>query len=161
MPLNKCCFIGNTGNNPDIKTGDFGQVANLSLAISESYKNKAGEKVTTTEWIKLVFWGKIVDIVEKYVKKGQQIYVEGKMKTRSYEKDGVKHYTTEVYVNELVLLGSKNEGSQKSEQQAAAAQTVAPDSASGPDETNDLPFSFILPIIGIGLSAASYLSIIT
>ena len=106
---NKVQLIGNLGSNPEIITLDSGKkLAKLSLATNESYKNAQGEKITNTEWHNLVAWGNTADIIEKYVAKGNEIAIEGKLTTRSYEdKEGAKKYTTEVVVNEILLLGNK------------------------------------------------------
>ena len=100
-------LIGNVGNDPEIKTFDGGRkLANLTIATNDSYKNDKGEKVEQTEWHKVVAWGKTADLIEKYVTKGLQIGIEGKLTHRSYEdKNGDKKYNTEVVVNELLILG--------------------------------------------------------
>ena len=106
---NKVQLIGNLGNDPEIITLDSGKkLAKFNMATNESYKNAQGEKITETQWHNLIAWNNIAEITEKYVKKGQEIVIEGKLTSRSYEdKEGVKKYITEVVVNELVLLGSK------------------------------------------------------
>ena len=106
---NKVQLIGNVGNDPEVTTLDNGtKVVNLSLATSETYTNKEGEKVTSTEWHRLVFWNKTAEIVEKFVTKGKQIAVEGKLRTtKSENKDGVTMYNTKINCHEIVLLGSK------------------------------------------------------
>ena len=106
---NKVQLIGNLGNNPEIITLDSGKkLAKLSLATNESYKNQQGEKITNTEWHNLVAWGKTADIIEKYVQKGNEIAIEGKLTNRSYDdKDGTKRFITEVVVSEILLLGNK------------------------------------------------------
>ena len=100
-------LIGHVGQEPEIKTFDGGKkLANLTIATNDSYKNDKGEKVEQTEWHKVVAWGKTADIIEKYVTKGLQIAVEGKLTHRSYDdKNGEKRYITEVVVNEVLLLG--------------------------------------------------------
>ena len=104
---NKVQLIGNVGNDPEIKNLDGGKkVANLTIATNDSYKNDKGEKVEQTEWHKVVAWGKTAEIIEKYVTKGIQIAIEGKLTHRSYDdKNGEKRYITEVVVNDLLLLG--------------------------------------------------------
>jgi single-strand DNA-binding protein len=106
---NKVQLIGNVGQDPEVKTLTSGQVlAKVSLATSDIYKNKAGEKVKETYWHNLIAWGKTASIIQNYVTKGQEIVVEGKLTNRSYEdKQGVKHYITEVLVNEVMMLGTK------------------------------------------------------
>jgi single-strand DNA-binding protein len=104
---NKVQLIGNVGNDPEIKTFDGGKkVVNFTLATNESYKNEKGEKVEQTEWHKITAWGKIADIIEKYVTKGKEIAVEGKLTHRSYDdKNGEKRFITEVVANDVLLLG--------------------------------------------------------
>ena len=106
---NKVQLIGNLGNNPEIITLESGKkLAKFSIATNESYKNAQGEKVTDTQWHNIVAWNKTADIVEKYVTKGKEIAIEGKLTSRSYEtKEGEKRYVTEIVVNELLMLGSK------------------------------------------------------
>ena len=106
---NKVQLIGNVGQEPEVKTLTSGQVlAKLSIATSDIYKNKEGEKVKETYWHNLIAWGKTATVIQDYVKKGQEIAVEGKLTNRFYEdKEGKKHYITEVIVNELMLMGSK------------------------------------------------------
>ncbi|TDD99663.1 single-stranded DNA-binding protein [Flavobacterium cellulosilyticum] len=100
-------LIGNVGNDPEIKNLEGGRkLANLTIATNDSYKNDKGEKVEQTEWHKVVAWGKTAEIIEKYVTKGKEIAIEGKLTHRSYEdKNGEKRYITEVIVNEVLLLG--------------------------------------------------------
>ena len=107
---NKVLLIGNVGQEPTITTLESGKkVARLSLATNENYKNSKGEKQTGTNWHTVIAWGKTADIIEKYVTKGKEIAVEGKLSSRSYEdKEGAKRYVTEVIVSEVLLLGSNN-----------------------------------------------------
>ncbi len=106
---NKVQLIGNLGNAPEVKTTENGKkLARFSVATNESYRNASGEKVTETTWHNLVAWGKVADIAEKYLNKGSEVAIEGKLINRSYtDKDGNKKYITEVQVNELLMLGSK------------------------------------------------------
>lgn len=110
---NKVQLIGNLGNAPEVKTTEGGKkLARFSVATNENYRNAKGEKVTETTWHNLVAWGKVADIAEKYLNKGSEIAIEGKLINRSYtDKDGNKKYITEVQVNELLMLGSKAEAS--------------------------------------------------
>ncbi len=110
---NKVQLIGNLGNAPEVKTTESGKkLARFSVATNESYRNAKGEKVTETTWHNLVAWGKVADIAEKYLGKGAEVAIEGKLINRSYtDKDGNKKYITEVQVNELLMLGSKAEAS--------------------------------------------------
>jgi single-strand DNA-binding protein len=106
---NKVQLIGNLGNAPEIINLESGKkIAKFSLATNESYKNAQGEKQTETQWHNIVAWNKTAELVEKYVEKGKEIAIEGKLTSRSYEdKDGNKRYVTEVIVSELLLLGNK------------------------------------------------------
>ena len=106
---NKVQLIGNLGNDPEIIALESGRkLAKFSLATNESYKDVNGEKQTKTDWHNIVAWGKTAEIIEKYVTKGKEVAVEGKLITRNYEtKEGEKRYITEVVCNELLMLGSK------------------------------------------------------
>jgi single-strand DNA-binding protein len=103
---NKVQLIGNLGNDPEIITLDSGKkLAKFSLATNEHYKDKDGQKQTKTDWHNVVAWNKTAELIEQYLSKGKEIAIEGKLSTRSYEdKEGQKRYTTEVVVNELLML---------------------------------------------------------
>ena len=107
--VNKVQLIGNLGKEPEVKTLESGKkMARFSVATNESYRNAKGEKVTETQWHNLVAWGKLAEIVEKYLVKGKEVAIEGKLINRSYnDKDGNKKYITEIQVNELRMLGAK------------------------------------------------------
>lgn len=104
---NKVQLIGNLGNDPEMVTLENGsKLAKFSIATNETYKNGTGEKVTDTQWHNIVAWGKTAEIVEKYLVKGKEVAVEGKLINRSYEnKEGEKRYITEIKCNELLMLG--------------------------------------------------------
>ena len=104
---NKVQLIGNLGNDPEIINLESGKtLAKFSIATNESYKNAEGERVTQTHWHNIIAWGKTAQIVEKFVTKGKEVAIEGKLTTRTWEdKDGMKRYTTEVICNELLMLG--------------------------------------------------------
>ena len=106
---NKVQLIGNLGNKPEIITLDSGKkLAKLSIATNETYKNAQGEKVTDTQWHNVVAWNKTAEIIEKYLEKGSEVAIEGKLTNRSYEdKDGTKKHITEIVCNELLMLGGK------------------------------------------------------
>lgn len=116
MSLNKVMLIGNVGKEPEIRyldgNGQGGaKVATFTLATSERYRDRNGETRENTEWHNLVAWRNSADIVEKYVHKGTQLYIEGKLRTRSYtDASGVKKYTTEINVDSLQLLGRRSDG---------------------------------------------------
>jgi single-strand DNA-binding protein len=106
---NKVQLIGNLGNAPEVRNTESGKkLARFSVATNESYRNAKGEKVTETQWHNLIAWGKIADIAEKYLTKGSEVAIEGKLMNNNYtDKDGVKKYSTEIQVHELLLLGNK------------------------------------------------------
>ena len=102
---NRVQLIGHVGQEPEVKTVNNKKVAHITLATNDSYKNDKGEKVEQTEWHRLSAWGKTAEIIEKYITKGKEIAVEGKLTHRSYDdKDGVKRYITEVVINEVLFL---------------------------------------------------------
>jgi single-strand DNA-binding protein len=106
---NRVQLIGNLGNAPEVKTMESGKkVAKFSVATNENYRNANGEKVTETTWHNIVAWGKVAEIVEKYLTKGSEVALEGKLLNRNYtDKEGVKKYVTEIEVSELLMLGGK------------------------------------------------------
>ena len=106
---NKVILIGHLGADPEVMVFDSGRKrVKLSLATSDSYKNADGDKVEQTQWHNIIAWGKTADIAEKYLKKGSEVAVDGKLQYRSYEdKNGDKKYVTDITVNELLLLGKK------------------------------------------------------
>lgn len=106
---NKVQLIGNLGMAPEVKDFNGKKFAKFSIATNESYKNASGEKVTETQWHNLIAWGKVAEIAEKFLQKGSEVAVEGKLINRNYtDKTGVKRYVTEIQVNDLLLLGAKN-----------------------------------------------------
>ena len=110
MAVNKFIGIGNVGRSPEVRFMPDGNcVANISIAITERYKDKQGEQKEVTEWVNIVFFGKLAEVVKEYVTQGQQIYVEGKLKTEKYEKDGVTKYSTKVIAETMKMLGSKSD----------------------------------------------------
>jgi single-strand DNA-binding protein len=108
---NKVQLIGNVGQDPQITVLDSGKkVTRFSLATNEHYKNSKGEKMQNTYWHNMVAWGKIAEVIEKYVTKGKEIAIEGKLTSRSYQtKEGEKRYITDVVINEVLFMGSKVE----------------------------------------------------
>ncbi len=104
---NKVQLIGNVGQEPEVKTlGEGKKVANITLATNDYYINDKGDKVEQTEWHRVTAWGKVAEIIEKYVTKGKEIAIEGKLTYRSYDdKEGNKRYITEVVANDILLLG--------------------------------------------------------
>ena len=111
--VNKALIIGSVGKDPEVRaTADGNCIVNLSVATSESWKDKQGNKQESTEWHRVSAFGKLAEIIRDYVVKGSKVYIEGKIKTRSYDKDGVKVYVTEIVANEMQMLDSKGESSQ-------------------------------------------------
>lgn len=106
---NKVQLIGNLGHAPEIRTTETGKkLVKFSVATNEIYRNANGEKIKETQWHNLIAWGKLADIAEKYLLKGSEVAIEGKLINRNYtDKEGNKKYVTEIQVNELLLLGSK------------------------------------------------------
>lgn len=106
---NQVRLIGNLGADPEVKTlGEDRKMARFNLATNETYTNDKGEKVVETQWHNVVAWGKVVQVIEKYLKKGAEIAIDGKLITRSYnDKEGTKRFITEVVLSEVVMLGSK------------------------------------------------------
>jgi single-strand DNA-binding protein len=152
MSVNKVILVGNVGKDPEIRHLDTGvAVANFPLATSETYTAKNGEKVTTTEWHNIVLWRGLADVAEKYVTKGRQLYIEGRIRTRSYDdKDGNKRYITEIYGDTMQLLGSKSDDNksvtgQYPQNQGIAGQVPPTSLANEPEMDDsggdeDLPF---------------------
>ncbi len=143
MSINKVILVGNVGRDPEIRHLDKGvAVANFSLATTESYTSKNGEKVSTTEWHNIVAWRQLAELSEKYIKKGSQLFIEGRIRTRAWDdKDGNKRYTTEIYADTIQLLG-RREGQAEMPGQPASAeplQAVNEPDFSQPEE-DDLPF---------------------
>ena len=131
--VNKVILVGNLGKDPEVKYLDNGvAVANFSLATTESYKNKEGEKVSQTEWHNIVLWRGLAEVAEKYLKKGASVYVEGKIKTRKWEdKDGNTRYNTEILVDNMTMLGGKKDSQENS---------INPSQETASDKADDLPF---------------------
>lgn len=146
--VNKVILIGNLGADPEVRhlQNDV-TVANFNLATSETYKDRqTGEKREQTEWHRVVVWRGLAEVVEKYVKKGSKVYVEGKLRTRKWEKDGIERYTTEIMADNLTMLDSRtsNDGPAhgNAPQQAQATQPAqsAPVTADPGGDDDDLPF---------------------
>jgi len=144
--LNKVQLIGNVGKDPETKYLSNGDaVTNLSLATTESWKDKnSGEKVEKTEWHRLVFFRKIAEIAGQYCVKGKQIYVEGRIQTRKYEKDGVTHYSTEIVCDQMKLLGSKprdgEDGGETTSSKPAPAKAQGSPQIDPDSLDDDIPF---------------------
>lgn len=139
--LNKVMLIGNLGKDPEVRHLENGTtVANFSIATSEKWTDKGGEVHEKTEWHNIVVWRKLAEIVEKYVKKGTKVYVEGKLQTRPWEKDGVTRYTTEIVCNNLLMMGGNPNAQPASGAQPPQAQQVEQLAQGTGEELDDLPF---------------------
>lgn len=155
--LNKAMIIGNLGSDPDIRTTGSGtRVANFSVATSRSWTGRDGAQQEKTEWHRIVAWDKLADIAERFLKKGDRVYVEGEIEYRSYEdKDGVTKYSTEIRAREMVMLGgSRDAGSEFGGSQERSSRPRQPQAAGKPadkggyddfeggsfPEDDDLPF---------------------
>ncbi|MFM2207527.1 MAG: hypothetical protein RL213_1502 [Bacteroidota bacterium] len=131
--VNKVILVGNVGKDPEVKYLEGGvAVAKFPLATTETYKNKEGQKVDQTEWHNIVLWRGLAEVAEKYVRKGKQLYIEGKIRTRSYEENNVKKYFTEIIADSMTLLGGPREQNGASDQNATAGVVAA--------SSDDLPF---------------------
>jgi single-strand DNA-binding protein len=135
--LNEVKLIGNAGKDPEVRYLESGvAVATFSLATGKQWKDReTGEKKEVTQWHNLVAWRGLAEVVEKYVKKGTKIYVNGELQTRTYEKDGVKRYITEVVIDDLILLSSKDGGGSQAPPAPSEEDFVGPES-----ESDVLPF---------------------
>lgn len=140
--INKVILIGRTGKDPEIKSVGDHKLAKFSLAVSESYKDKQGNKIEETEWFNIEVWGPVAGVVEQYVNKGDLLYIEGKFKTDEYEKDGVKMKATKVRATSLTMLGSKQEGGQNQSQGNSSNNAMKPPQGMRyeDDPDDDLPF---------------------
>ena len=126
--VNKVTLIGNLGNDPDMKALPSGsQVANLSLATTDSWRDKnSGEMQERTEWHRVVFFDRLAEICGQYLKKGSRVYVEGNLRTRSWEQDGQKRYTTEIVGREMMMLDGRGEGADMSNSAPMRREAPAP-----------------------------------
>lgn len=142
--VNKVILVGRLGKDPEVRNLDNGAtVCNFTMATSESYKDKTtGEKKEITEWHNIVLWRGLADVAAKYLHKGDQVYIEGKLRTRSWEKEGVTRYTTEIIGDNMTMLGSRSSGSSSSADYAAAPSRSSSDEfkSSADNATDDLPF---------------------
>ncbi|MFV1997724.1 MAG: single-stranded DNA-binding protein [Acidiferrobacterales bacterium] len=147
--VNKVILIGNLGKDPEVRYAPSGQaIANINIATSESWKDKTtGEKQEKTEWHRVVFFSRLAEIVGEYLKKGSQVYIEGRLQTRKWQdKEGNDRYTTEIVANEMQMLGSRqgggapaedfNQDKSYSKPKAETASTPA----GGGDFDDDIPF---------------------
>ena len=140
--VNKVILVGNLGKDPQVNYLDNGiAVANFSLATTESYKNKEGEKVSQTEWHNIVLWRGLAEVAEKYLKKGSSVYIEGKIKTRKWEdKEGVTRYSTEVLADNMTMLGGKPNPEVLADSKSSDTSLEAGSTANSERTDDDLPF---------------------
>ena len=147
--VNKVILIGNLGADPEVKTLTSGtKVARIRIATSETYTNREGEKITNTEWHTVNLWRGLADVAERYLKKGNPVYIEGKLKTRSYDdQDGNTKYITEIEADNMTMLGSANSGgsgdsapAKPEPRRERPAKVEEPDQTSSGDDEDDLPF---------------------
>ena len=143
--VNKVILVGNLGKDPEIRYLDNGvAVANFSLATTENYKNKQGERVSQTEWHNIVFWRGLAEVAEKYLKKGDSVYVEGKLRTRRWEdKDGNSRYTTEILADNMTMLGNKRSTTSEelsNTNSSDISNTNSSDISNTNETEDDLPF---------------------
>lgn len=139
--VNKVILVGNLGKDPEVRHLENGAaVANFPIATSETYKDKNGDRQEITEWHNIVLWRGLAEIAEKYLRKGNQVYIEGKLKTRSWQdKDGNTRYTTEVVGDNMTMLGSRSDNN-PGPQDNVQSSNSEPSLPSSKDEDDDLPF---------------------
>lgn len=140
--LNQCNFIGNVGNEPDMRYLPSGEaVANLSLAVNETWKDKQGQKQEHTEWVRISFFGALAEVISKYVHKGDPLYVSGSLKTRKYtDKEGVEKYATEIRGDRMQMLGSRQDSEPAQHKASRQAMDAQRPPASDFDDGGDIPF---------------------
>jgi single-strand DNA-binding protein len=139
--LNKVILIGNLGKKPEMKHDGEMKRASFSLATTESYKSKTGERVDVTEWHNIVVWGTLAEIAEKYLDKGMPIYLEGKIKTRSWDDEhGVKKYITEIRGDNFIMLGGKRDSENQDSSISNTTNTDTSVSIPATQPDDDLPF---------------------
>ncbi len=145
MSLNKVMLIGNVGKDPEVTTLDKGgKVAKFTLATSEKYTDKSGNKTERTDWHNIVAWGPLADLVEKYVVKGKQLYLEGQIRNRSWEQDGVKKFATDINITQLVFLSNGNGGS-NGKSESSSTSSEAPKAAAKKTSTTKAPEPVVTP----------------
>ena len=139
--VNRVILIGNLGKDPEVMTFDNGvKKASFSLATTESYKNKEGNRVDQTEWHNVVMWRGLAEVAEKYLRKGNSVFIEGKIRTRQYEQDGVKKYITEIYTDNMTMLGKRDSSDQNNQQPQNTSQQPQTDEPEIEAPDDDLPF---------------------
>jgi len=138
--VNKVILVGNLGADPDLKyTQSSKAVCNLRIATSETFKDKSGTKQERVEWHRVTVWGDQAENCAKYLAKGRSAYIEGRLQTRSYDKDGQKHYTTDVVADRVVFLGG-GDGGKGSDMKKPAGKGWDPKPSAAPQEDDEPPF---------------------
>ena len=142
--VNKVILVGNVGNDPEVRYMPNGNaVANISVATSDSWKDKnTGDQQERTEWHRVVFFNRLAELVEQYVKKGTKLYLEGRLQTRSYEQDGIKKYSTEIVANEMQMLDSRGAGQNQEFGDQPNAPTVSSSRDSVEGSAQQAPTNF-------------------
>ena len=148
--INKAIIVGNLGRDPEVRyTANGNAIANITVATTESWKDKqSGERQEKTEWHRVVFFGRLAEVAGEYLKKGAQVYIEGRLQTRKWEdKSGQERYTTEIVANEMQMLGSRGDGTTgtSNDDSSGEARSATDSSGSGasggdPDLDDDIPF---------------------
>ena len=140
MAVNKVILVGRLGQDPILKDVGDQKVANFSVATSEKWKDKAGQQQERTEWHSIQVWGKLAQLAAQYLKKGRQAYIEGKLTTRMWEKDGVKHYKTEVVAQSIQFLGDNPQGAAAGDPGASAPPPSTGFGGAQSFTEDDIPF---------------------
>ena len=140
MSVNKVILVGNVGKDPETRYLEGGTaVCSFPLATSETYRNRDGERITTTEWHNVVLWRGLAEVAEKYVKKGSQLYIEGRIRTRSWDdRDGNKRYTTEIVGDNMQMLGKRTEDAGYPQESSGPSRDLSSqEQTSGADAARD------------------------
>lgn len=146
MSLNKVMLIGNVGKDPEVTTLDKGgKVAKFTLATSEKYTDKSGNKTERTDWHNIVAWGPQAELAEKYIHKGKQIYLEGQIRNRSWEQDGIKKFATDIHVSSFTFLSNGNGKKEETSNGMATAQSSSPAASSKKSSQKSAPEPVVTP----------------
>lgn len=146
--INKVIIIGNLGRDPEVRYGSDGNaITNITIATTDTWKDKGGDKQERTEWHRVVFFNRLAEIAGEYLKKGSSVYVEGRLQTRKWQdKEGIERYTTEVVAHEMKMLGGRRDDDDdqpKREQRSSGAKGGAKGKQTPPDDwEDDIPFDF-------------------
>lgn len=136
--LNRVTILGNLGQDPELRSTATGKsVCNLNVATTESYKDNSGDWKDVTDWHRVVMWDRLADIAAQYLKKGDKVYLEGKIKTRSYEQDGITKYITEIVANNMIMMGGGGGKQQSSDNYNSPKTQSSQDNMSNYESNND------------------------